>query len=252
MLDLDTNYYEDPDLSGDDPDASSPLLNEHHQRLWSKSLPSGKEFTLESIRNGRLLLRHKSDLGRFVLSSDAIVHSYFYSLNQAAYGQRFPKGAVQSIKSKPVLIKDFWDKAVGIACYTIFPAESKRGQHTINQARGTSGKICDRFDLTLECIRRFYENIEDENPLYEALNRERKFFSIFGSFKGYVDFFLFQDLIRSNYRSIKFWLPFDNFARSPLPRDAKEYQLYKENVCEFIAKRKQRMLRNEKRKVVSK
>ena len=48
---------------------------------------------------------------------------------------------------------------------------------TINGARGTNGKIKDRFDLTLECIKRFYQN--DKSPLTETLNRYKSFFQLF-------------------------------------------------------------------------
>ena len=48
------------------------------------------------------------------------------------------------------------------------------------------------FDLTLECIRLFYEN--KESPLSFVFQRYIEFFNLFCDFKGYVDFFLLQDL----------------------------------------------------------
>ena len=53
-----------------------------------------------------------------------------------------------------------------IGGHIVFPAHKKNG-FTINQARGVSRIICDRFDLTLECIRRFY--LEEESPLSKTL-----------------------------------------------------------------------------------
>src|SRR5207247_1537178 len=52
-------------------------------------------------------------------------------------------------------------KAFNAAGYTIggmmiFPGNRIDGKWTINQARGCTGRIGDRFDLTLECIRRHY------------------------------------------------------------------------------------------------
>lgn len=44
----------------------------------------------------------------------------------------------------------------------------------------------DRFDLTLECIRRHYLNMD--SPLAPTLSRYTKFFALFGDFPGYVSF----------------------------------------------------------------
>ena len=62
---------------------------------------------------------------------------------------------------------------------------------TINGARGVNGKIKDRFDLTLECIRRHYTS--EKSPLSDTLQRYSPFFNLFENFQGYVDFFLLQD-----------------------------------------------------------
>ena len=43
------------------------------------------------------------------------------------------------------------------------------GKMTINGARGFNAKIRDRFDLTLECIRRHYRN--EDSPLTDVLGR---------------------------------------------------------------------------------
>ena len=58
---------------------------------------------------------------------------------------------------------------------------------TINAASGVNSKIQDRFDLTLECIRRFYA--QEESPLKVTLERDISFFNLFQDFKVYVDFF---------------------------------------------------------------
>ena len=89
-----------------------------------------------------------------------------------------------------------------------------------------------RFDLTLECIRSFYAN--ETSPLSDTLKRYSTFFSLFQDFKGYVDFFLLQDLVTEDYLSIKFYLPFNGFNNKPLPNNVDEYQSYKNNVINFI------------------
>ena len=111
---------------------------------------------------------------------------------------------------------------------------------TINGARGINHKIQDRFDLTLECIRRFY--LKENSPLSDALERYSQFFSLFQDFKGYVDFFLFQDLVEENYLAIKFLLPFNGFDYPPLPNNVEAYQAYKNNMMGFVRSRNQRML----------
>src|SRR4051812_46615274 len=60
---------------GRDPDSDSPTLHRYHQLLWSRSLPSGTSFDL---LDGRPLnyLTHKSHLGEFFLSSDAVVPTF--------------------------------------------------------------------------------------------------------------------------------------------------------------------------------
>lgn len=64
--------------------------------------------------------------------------------------------------------------------------------HSINQARGINSRIRDRFDLTLESIRRHY--LGTVNPLADVLARHSDFFDLFGDFRGYVDHFLLNDL----------------------------------------------------------
>src|SRR5690606_29116773 len=109
----------------------------------------------------------------------------------------------------------------------------------INQARGVNRKICDRFDLTLECIRLFYLN--EQSPLYDAINRYQDFFKLFENFENYVNFFLLQDFVTEKY-DVKFALPFDNFVRSPLPQSIEEYKSYKAETINKINKRNNRIL----------
>ena len=52
----------------------------------------------------------------------------------------------------------------------------------------------ERFDLTVECIRRHYQG-DTTHPLAEAFDRYRDFFDLFESFAGYVDFWLLDDLV---------------------------------------------------------
>ena len=113
---------------------------------------------------------------------------------------------------------------------------------TINGARGVNHKIQDRFDLTLECIRRFY--LKEKSPLSDVLERYANFFNLFDNFRGYVDFFLLQDLVEKDYLAIKFWSVFDYFdSASRIPNNKEEYLRYKTKVIDFVNARGQRMLK---------
>ena len=106
--------------------------------------------------------------------------------------------------------------------------------------RGLSAKIKDRFDLTLESIRLYYSN--QSSPLSGTFERYSDFFELFVDFKGYVEFFLLQDLVAEDFASVRFHLPFTSFDNSPLPNDAGEYLEYKNNTIRFIKARNLRLM----------
>ena len=233
-IDITFNVYSDTP-SGKDPDSYSPTLRSYHMFLWSKPLPNKVNFALNDKTSK--LLHHQSDLGEFFLSSDSIGHTY-------GAGPTSYRGMSHIIDQVPAeKLNTFLSACSTIGAYIIFPAKQikKNGKSlmTINQARGVHPKIKDRFDLTLECIRRYYKN--EDSPLKEVLNRYSKFFNLFESFQGYVNFFLLQDLVLKDYSEIKFWLPFNSFNNSPLPTSVDEYRLYKKNVTGFVLARNQRI-----------
>ncbi|MBF0233625.1 MAG: hypothetical protein HQK65_11380, partial [Desulfamplus sp.] len=193
---VDTNFdFRNDTPINKDPDIYNNTLKIYHKMLWSKLLPGGSEFTLEEKK----YLYHKSQLGEFYLGSDAITHSY-----------KNAKSLSTIVGKIPDVAEILFNQGCKIAAYTIFPSKKINGKMTINQARGVNPKIKDRFDLTLECIRLFYEG--EPNPLTDVFNRYDNFFSLFENFKGYVEFFLFQDLVGKDFSSIKFHLPFDGFS----------------------------------------
>ena len=226
-IDVKFNFYSDTP-SGKDPDSYSPTLRRYHQILWSKPLKSGIIFKLN--KNTRKVLHHESQLGEFFLSSDSIAHTYRYtnSMNHI----------INDISLEE--IESFYSLCSTIGGYIIFPSKKIDNKMTINGARGINSKIRDRFDLTLECIRRYY--IKEQSPLGETLKRYSSFFDLFDNFKGYVDFFLLNDLVNEKYSSIKYFIPFESFEKSPLPRDVQEYKLYKKNMTNFISARNQRIV----------
>jgi hypothetical protein len=136
---------------------------------------------------------------------------------------------------------EFSRKGLTIGGMMIFPMGRVDGKHSINQARGTHPRIADRFVLTLECIRRYYEGTET-SPLSAVLERYAFFFDLFKDFRGYADFFLLQDLVSDDYSGIRFFTPFEGFSASPLPRNVEEYSSYRALTLKFLDGRNARIL----------
>ena len=84
-------------------------------------------------------------------------------------------------------IENYLKQANTIGGFMLFP----RHDCSINQARGMSDRIQDRFDLTLECIRRMYESgfPTGSNPLFDISKEDKEYFEMFGSFENYAKFF---------------------------------------------------------------
>lgn len=224
---IDLNFHFQTDSHGKDPDKHSPTLKKYHKILWSKTLPNGKQFLLRDDKPSSYLF-HESELGQFYLGSDAISHSY--------RGHKRKRWLTQQV---PEAVYQLYSAGSTIGAYIIFPNNRIDNKQTINGARGCNAKIDDRFDLTLECIRRFY--LEIPSPLHDVLSRYRDFFGLFGDFRGYVDFFLLQDLVAEDYREVKFYLPFDDFVSAPAFHCVNDYLIYQERVIDFINKRKSRI-----------
>ena len=225
---IDTSFDFRTDANGGDPDSTSPRLRMYHQLLWSKPLPNSKLFALDG-NSGNGYLYHKSDLGEFILTSDGMLPSFSKHKRYAHIIGQIPEEE----------LKSFVDEIYTIGGFIIFPGERINGQMTINGARGCNHKIRDRFDLTLECIRQYYKN--EESPLYSDLARYDQFFRLFIDIKGYVDFFLLQDLVVDDFSAIRFFTPFDNFVSSPLPESVEAYKLYRDKTIKFIEDRNNRI-----------
>lgn len=214
---------------GKDPDKFSPTLRRYHKLLWCKPLPGGVVFKLDDT-NSQVYLHHRSEKGEFFLSSDTVITA-FTRENRISH----------IIEEIPVKEMD----AFFTICYTIggmmiFPGNRIGREMTINGARGFHPRIKDRFDLTVECIRRHYRN--GSSPLGETLERYADFFGLFGDFRGYVEFFLLQDLVTKDFSTVKFFAPFDDFNTPPLPASREAYSAYKQLAVDFIEARNKRIL----------
>lgn len=214
---------------GRDPDRWSPTLQEYHRILWSKPLPNGKIFTLDKIDQNRLY--HKSDLGEFYLSSDVILYGYIRKCHKLDFvTSEISKNEIENFRRLTINT---------LGGTVIWPSKRIDNKITINGARGFNGFISDRLDLTIECIRRSY--LDEISPLYKVFKRYSDFFTLFGNFKGYIDFFHFQDCIDEKGQ-VKFALPFKDFEYSPLPKTIEEYMQYKIYTSDIIIKRNERIL----------
>lgn len=211
---------------GMDPDSHSRMLKRYHQVLWSKPLPDGRLLSLSDTTPNAYLHHSSPDVGELFLGSDTIFTSHRGRLNHL-YRQ-----LSDSVN------EDFLRSGYTIGGSIVFPGNRVGGRQTINQARGMHPRIQDRFDLTLECIRRHYAG--ESSPLGETLGRYAGFFELFGSFTGYVDFFHLQDLVRED-GTIGFIHDFDDFRGPALPQDLPAYVRYREETLVFVAARNRRI-----------
>ena len=230
---VDTTFDLRAEVGGRDPDTHSQTLRRYHQALWSRPLASGSSFSLD------VNLRQESELGYFRLSSDTIV---------AAYTRwKGPPRLLAVVNAVPPQEVAAFNRAAStIGAFLVFPLPTRSAEsrvQSINQARGIHRDIRDRFDLTLECIRRHYLYLD--SPLTEVLERHRDFFELFGDFRGYVDHFLLNDLVASDYGAVTNLTTFDGFAGDPLPcGSVDEYRSYMIRSMTFIAARNARIHRH--------
>jgi len=229
-MDIDITYLMSADSNGKDPDSHSKTLKRYHQLLWSKELPSGELFRLEDGDKRRYLI-FNGTADTHYLASDSIGNSYSYH-----------RGKFLSVISEidPSLLKEFRHINSTIGGFILFPGNKIDGRATINGLRGLNHKIADRFDLTLECIRRHYLSLD--SPLREVLERYGNFFDLFKDFESYADFFHLNDLVSADYSEIRFFIPSEElFESSGLPKDVANYLEYRENSMNFVRLRNQRI-----------
>jgi len=227
-LALDTSFDFRTDAGDRDPDSHSPTLRRYHQALWSKPLPNGAPFELDVTTRGEYL-HHRSELGEFFLSSDSIIPTFD--------GWERMRPVIDELV--PDEIESFTAIGYTIGGMIVFPSNQVDRKPTINGARGMTHKIADRFDLTLECIRRHYRT--EDSPLGETLGRYCDFFALFEDFHGYVDFYLLQDLVDGDFSSVRFFLPFDDFTTPSVPRDVDAYREYRRLSIAFVEARNRRI-----------
>ena len=214
-------------VGGSDPDVASLTLQSYHKTLWSKELPCGEYMDLKAGRDPYWYLTWKD----FRFASDSIIVEFRYQKYRHIIDQ--VKERVTDYKS---YFEDLLRKSYTIGGMIIFP----KHQGSMNQNRGTNKYISDRWDLTLECIRRYYSG--EDSPLYKTIHRDKEFFDLFIDFKGYVDFFFLQDCVADNYSKVDIWCGDAFFEKSGLPATVEEYFTFIEKEMAFLEKRNQRIM----------
>jgi hypothetical protein len=227
---IDVNFdFRQDTPHGADPDAHSPTLRSYHRLLWSRPLPGGAAFALDD-NYPKGYLQHRSPLGEFFLRSDTVIPSFRRERMLASIFE-------QMLTSEH---DEFMRLTYTMGGMMVFPGNRVARAMTINGARGFHPRIKDRFDLTLECIRRHYTG--DHSPLSEVLARYGRFFDLFESFQGFVEFFLLQDLVSADCSAVRFSAPFTEFTGSPVPATLEAYRRYRDLSAEFVAARNARIL----------
>jgi Family of unknown function (DUF6994) len=226
----DTPRPRNPDAPPRDPDTCSPTLRRYHKALWSKKVPKGGVLTLEEGHRGHYLYHWSEELGEFSLSSDAVVPSFSREQRMASVIEQIP----------PDDLRTFNSLGYTIGGMMLFPGNRINRKMELNSARGCHPRIKDRFDLTVECIRRHY--CHEASPLGEVIQRYAGFFDLFRDFGGYVEYFLLQDLVSEDYSTVRFFAPFEDFGvTSPLPGSVDAYRDHRRLAMDFLEARNLRI-----------
>lgn len=116
----------------------------------------------------------------FSFGSDSMTTSFRYKNKRA---KKLLDGVAEAVDDYPQYMHDYLHKAWTVSQEIIWPTH----QNNMNGMRGINPYISDRWDLTLECIRRYYNG--EKSRLSEAIEADKEFFDLFVDFKGFVDFF---------------------------------------------------------------
>lgn len=64
---------------------------------------------------------------------------------------------------------------------------------------------------------------------------------MFGDFRGYVEFFLLQDLVSEDYSAVRFWDGWKDFSDNSIPQTVEGYLEFLEKEVEFVGRRGERI-----------
>ena len=213
-----------------DPDAQSPTMQDYHRKLWSKQLPNGQTMELKAGRGSYYLY-----WDRFRFGADSIVNMYFHH-RSSNLTDEIKKAVITKNKATDFqsFYKNYLHTSYTIGGNIIFP---KNGVNSINNLRYQILK--DRFDLFLECIRQCYQ--KQKNPFSPVFETNKDFFDLFKDFRGYVDFFLLQDIVSTDYQKIKFFNTQQDLENISYPKTQNEYLDLYTHQTEFVKNRNLRI-----------
>lgn len=220
------HFWENRDGLGSgstDPDSVSQTLRKYHRILWSKTLPNGETMELQCAPD-------YLTWNGFRFGSDSILTSFRYRDNR-----KLIEAVTEMLPDYKAFVEDYLHKFYTIGGMIVFP----KHRSSINQCKGTNPLIRDRWDLTLECIRRFY--LGESSPLYLTLVQDKAFFDLFVDFRQYVDYFFLQDCVSEDYTRVNIWLGKGDFCENPLPKSVDEYLLFIGQEMDFLEKRNKRI-----------
>ena len=209
-------------------------------RTWDNEIISYISKIHEYKGKQELFLRQKPvELNRLIeiatiqsfwFSSDTIIIEMTHLKNKKIIDQ-----VRERISDIDEYIEHLLHRSYTIGSMVIFPVHN----NSMNQRKGTNPRIADRWDLTLECIRRHYAG--EESPLSNVIESDKAFYDLFVDFKGYVDFFFMQDCVSEDYSSVDIWIGDASFKENGLPKTVEDYFkfLVKEHI--FLDKRNRRI-----------
>ena len=287
-------YGRDKNYQLRDPDDTSKKLYKMHEFLWNTIFIMQTDKKIPKVFNPKNECELIIENEKIHLGSDSIISIYWHwKRMQFIFADNNNKNLMEKEikklekevdpKRKEECFYDTkWDdktdyknkvkkfiwlylqKANTIGGFMVFP---RHNVPTINTARNYS-KIRDRFDLTLECIRRFYvyqpQNKEvsrddyADNPLFCSLNKnhwpeDMKFFKSFASFEEYIDFFCLDAWVtkdKSNKYLVKNLLSDENVQtldnwdfnqQEPLPQNAVEWWQFYTNIMSRLDERNKKI-----------
>lgn len=198
-----------------DPDVNSYNLYEAHIRAWNIQHKKFNNKNIKDIeRDGRCHCQIRTTDKQIILGSDSIMSIYWHRkygntpqiMEEISKDEKLESEINElkkrlNLKNEKDVDRCFNDNfslyqkflwyylqyTNTIGGFILFP----RHDCSINQLRGMSDGIQDRFDLTLECIRRMYESgfPTGNNPLFDMSKKDKEYFEMFGSFENYARFF---------------------------------------------------------------
>lgn len=273
-------YYNGKGLP--DPDTYGYLLYNFHEALWNIQRLKFKDIKgIPELRNNSdyEYNKKKSVGGQYVrvlsnadksirLGSDSIMSIYWHTCgNQVLVEQlknnKEQKQYINSLNEVEKLNSDIkkirkynendyksdWKKFIWlylqksntIGGFILFP----RKPMSINGKRGLNSQIGDRFDLTLECIRRYYTKSSLDNPLYDVLWQNKEFFDMFKSFENYAKFFCLDESWIKDGHVLNLMdnkeLDTYDFTKKPLPTNSTEWWRFYGNIMDRLDARNEQI-----------